>query len=219
MGKNEGNYMTVKQKWWLGCCIFLSITSFVFSIVSLCNSNERILNVDYIGIIGSILGATVTVLIGWNIYSIIDFKDTRKRIFSEALELKNEYQKSQERINHLQSDFVFFAIINDAKQSNNFESKEVLIDMYFDALNVAVIDGLEEDRKRTALNELKKMLTGKDVKIKKGMKPFYRDILYRANDTELYNKLDSVIETNQTEDKSSHIRSTYHREAMSKITV
>ena len=91
--------------------------------------------------------------------------------------------------------------------------------MYFDALNVAVTDGLEEDRKRTALNELKKMLTGKDVKIKKGIKPFYRDILYRANDTELYNKLDSVIETNQTEDKSSHIRSTYHREAMSKIMV
>lgn len=214
MGKNEGIYMTVKQKWWLGCCIFLSITSFVFSIVSLCNSNERILNVDYIGIIGSILGATVTVLIGWNIYSIIDFKETRKRIFSEILELKNEYKESQERINHLQSDFVFLAIINDAKQSKKFESNEVLIDMYFDALNVAVTDELEEDRKNSTVDALKKLLNENGVKIKKGMKHHYRDILYRANDTELYNKLESVIETEQTEEKSSHIRSTYHREKL-----
>lgn len=87
--------MNTSQKWWLGVCIFLSIIGVAFSVVALCNSCIRTNQIDYIGIVGSVLSATVTVLIGWQIYSLIrleeyrkDYADIDKRILAVRQELE-----------------------------------------------------------------------------------------------------------------------------------
>lgn len=94
--------MTTKQKWWLGFSLFLSILSAIFSTISLCNSNSRNLDVDYIGIVGSVLGASVTILIGWQIYSLIELNGIRKnykRIKIKFLELKQNLDSNSRILN------------------------------------------------------------------------------------------------------------------------
>lgn len=94
--------MTTKQKCWLGFSLFLSILSAKFSTISLCNSNSRNLDVDYIGIVGSVLGASVTILIGWQIYSLIELNGIRKnykRIKIKFLELKQNLDSNSRILN------------------------------------------------------------------------------------------------------------------------
>lgn len=94
--------MNSTQKWWLGCSLFLSILSIIFSIVSLCNSNSRNLEIDYIGIVGGVLGATVTVLIGWQIYSLVkldSIKENYDKIESKFLELKQNLDSNSRILN------------------------------------------------------------------------------------------------------------------------
>lgn len=94
--------MNTAQKWWLGCSLFLSILSIIFSVVSLCNSNSRNLEVDYIGIIGSVLGASVTVLVGWQIYSLVkldSIKENYDEIETNFLELKQNLDSNSRILN------------------------------------------------------------------------------------------------------------------------
>lgn len=94
--------MTAKQKWWLGFGLFLSILSVIFSTISLCNSNSRNLDVDYIGVVGCVLGASVTILVGWQIYSLIQLEDIRegyKSIQNNFLELKQNLDSNSRILN------------------------------------------------------------------------------------------------------------------------
>ena len=49
------------------------IASLVMSTVTMCHSFPRIYGIDYIGVIIGILSLLVTILIGWNIYTVVDF--------------------------------------------------------------------------------------------------------------------------------------------------
>lgn len=49
------------------------IASFAMSTVAMCRSFPRIYGIDYIGVIVGILSLLVTILIGWNIYTVVDF--------------------------------------------------------------------------------------------------------------------------------------------------
>lgn len=94
--------MTSKQKWWLGFSLFLSIISAIFAVISLCNSNSRNLDVDYIGVVGCVLGASVTILVGWQIYSLIKLDDIRegyKSIQNSFLELKQNLDSNSRILN------------------------------------------------------------------------------------------------------------------------
>lgn len=65
---------------------FLSIASFLFSLAVLCKAFPRLIEIpnetgfDYIGVIIGVLSLLVTVLMGWNIYSVIDMKYMKKQI-------------------------------------------------------------------------------------------------------------------------------------------
>ena len=53
----------------------LSFIAIVLSIVAICVSCPRSdMSFDYLGLITGILGVLVTVLVGWNIYMVIDFR-------------------------------------------------------------------------------------------------------------------------------------------------
>lgn len=74
--------MSKAQKWWLFVAVIASIAALICSIISLCNSNERNTEIDYIGVIGAVLGATVTVLVGWQIFSLIKIDGLMQKLES-----------------------------------------------------------------------------------------------------------------------------------------
>lgn len=65
----------------------------MISIITICLALPRTeMSIDYLGLITGILGVLVTVLIGWNIYMIIDFRQERenlKQYFEEQRNLFN----------------------------------------------------------------------------------------------------------------------------------
>lgn len=70
--------------------------SLVMSIIALCQSLPREAGVDYMGVIVGILSLLVTVLIGWNIYSIVDLnkrEKKNKKIVSSFSNLKLKLEK------------------------------------------------------------------------------------------------------------------------------
>ena len=56
------------------------IASLVMSTVTMCHSFPRIYGIDYIGVIIGILSLLVTILIGWNIYTVIDFNKKKEEL-------------------------------------------------------------------------------------------------------------------------------------------
>lgn len=59
----------------------LSFIAIVLSIVAICVSLPRTdMCFDYLGLVTGILGVLVTVLIGWNIYMIIDFRQEKEKL-------------------------------------------------------------------------------------------------------------------------------------------
>lgn len=84
-------------------CKALNILLFVanvailaFNVYFLCNScprqiSENNLGFDYIGAIVGILALLVTVLIGWNIYQLVDLKNIKKNYEERINEIKNDF--------------------------------------------------------------------------------------------------------------------------------
>lgn len=71
--------------------IILSIVAIALSILAICVSLPRAeLSFDYLGLITGILGVLVTVLIGWNIYAVIDFRQEKQRLVEYFDEQKND---------------------------------------------------------------------------------------------------------------------------------
>lgn len=58
----------------------LVLLSLILSIISLCNSHPCTSGLDYIGVIVGILSLLVTILIGWNIYTVIDFNKKKEEL-------------------------------------------------------------------------------------------------------------------------------------------
>lgn len=78
----------------------ISLIAVTISIIALCHTCPRIIPIDkcgnadlgfdYIGAIVGILSILITVLIGWNIYTVIDVKKTKEEI--------NDYKERTQRI-------------------------------------------------------------------------------------------------------------------------
>lgn len=74
------------------------IASLVMSTITMCHSFPRIYGIDYIGVIVGILSLLVTILIGWNIYTVVDFNrknNSMRRKVQEATNILNA------EINHI----------------------------------------------------------------------------------------------------------------------
>lgn len=77
--------------------IFSSI-AIILSIVAICLSLPRTdVSFDYLGLLTGILGVLVTVLLGWNIYMIIDFRQERQ-------ELQQYFEEQKESVHSVGSD-------------------------------------------------------------------------------------------------------------------
>ena len=98
------NYADIEAKKCIS--IILSIVSLAFSSLLMFPCLPRILSneelqFDYIGAIVGILALLVTVLIGWNIYQLVDMKDIKKNYATSIDAIKNEFDK---RVNDVETD-------------------------------------------------------------------------------------------------------------------
>lgn len=75
---------------------WISIFPILFSLIALVNCYPRIeqLGFDYLGLIVGILALLVTVLLGWNIYALIDTHKIRKDFKALSKELSDRIEKN-----------------------------------------------------------------------------------------------------------------------------
>lgn len=79
--------------WWAMASCFVSLLSSVVAVcVAVWRSPE--LSFDYQGVIVGVLSLLVTVLIGWNIYSVIDLRGTKKKMDEMGKSLENEIKSA-----------------------------------------------------------------------------------------------------------------------------
>lgn len=76
--------------------VFWLVILTIISMAALCRTfyHDVVLTVDYAGILVGLLAALCTVLIGWQLYNIIDF-DKRKSEFYEKMQVLNDMLQAQ----------------------------------------------------------------------------------------------------------------------------
>lgn len=74
--------------------VIISLIALALSITTLCNAYPRELGLDYLGLILGVLSILVTTLLGWNIYTLIDFNQTRKQINQVETKLSSSLETS-----------------------------------------------------------------------------------------------------------------------------
>lgn len=104
---NEVSKDVVKLK--SKCCyaLMLSGCAFVFSLFTLCRCLPRVLSnqaldFDYIGVIVGILSVLITILVGWNVFSVIDLKNTAKKMEERNKHIEEIKRQMEAMYNSLQ---------------------------------------------------------------------------------------------------------------------
>lgn len=108
--------MRLAQRWYIRA--ILVFVALVFSIISLCVNCPRIftkdnLGFDYMGIIVGALSILVAILIGWNIYTLIDVKEIRKSYEKDRRKLLEDVAKKREEMEediNVEIDTLFFLL-------------------------------------------------------------------------------------------------------------
>ena len=153
-------------KWSITCMLIIVVACFYTSFRSKPFKIDD--EVAFIGVIAAIVAVPVTVLLGWNIYTVVDFnrktekmeEKVKKEIQAtkdENKKLKDDYLSIKKDLEHMQSDITFTSVLNYAMKMDNGNFTQHAIDGYMDALYVAVKDGLEADRKEVAIKSLNKI--------------------------------------------------------------
>lgn len=94
-GDNSIRSMSCRKKVINFVTPIISLCALFFSIIAICNVCPRTdIGFDYMGAIMGILSLLVTALIGWNIYTIIDFKEKDR----EMKAIKKDAIKEKERL-------------------------------------------------------------------------------------------------------------------------
>lgn len=103
--------------------IWIGITALILSIISICISAWRSpeLSFDYQGVIVGVLSLLVTVILGWNIYTVIDIKNTRGEIYKLKELLEKQIQQSNENTKLI----LRMEIIDSAEVLNAFTANEI----------------------------------------------------------------------------------------------
>lgn len=87
--------LSTKHKWIIAIAILLSIIAITLSIVSICKTYPtQNQGLDYWGLILGVLALLITILVGWQIFSIINFQSAQK----EIQDAKTSFQKAEEEI-------------------------------------------------------------------------------------------------------------------------
>lgn len=102
--------------------IVLSSLSVAVSIAALCIALPRahVLDVDYLGLLVGILALLVTVLIGWNIYSVMDIKRIQADVQNIQLDTYAKIQQTSAIVSHSLSDFYYRLLVGAKPLGDDF---------------------------------------------------------------------------------------------------
>lgn len=182
----------VEKKVKCACCFTLVISVVSFFCSYFRSPFEIKDEIEFIGIIIAIIAIPVSILIGWNIYSVIDFNKKNEKIqiesqkLSEKLRnesecLKKNYNELIRKIQDLDADVTFNFIMNYANDMYNKAYIPYSIDAYMDAINVALNAKWEKEKYAVALSRIGMIIKGRQdisyVYILPGMRDFYYDLL------------------------------------------
>lgn len=125
---------TTKSKWSIITWILISVLALVFSIISICRSFYRTVDLrfDYIGVIVGALAILVTFLVGWNIYSAIDVKEKIKFYQDEIDRLKTlqeEQMKAFEKKSYKIQGDLYITTVSLAEKINTPRALSLYTDM------------------------------------------------------------------------------------------
>lgn len=103
--------------------MWIGIIALALSIISICISAWRSpeLSFDYQGVIVGVLSLLVTVILGWNIYTVIDIKNTRGEIHKLKGLLEKQIQQSNENTKLI----LRMEMIDSAEVLNAFTANEI----------------------------------------------------------------------------------------------
>lgn len=174
-------------KWSITCMLIIVVACFYTSFRSEPFKIDD--EVAFIGVIAAIVAVPVTVLLGWNIYTVVDFnrktEKMEKKVKKEIQEIKNENKKLKDDylsikkdLEHMQSDITFTSVFNYAmKMDKETYFVQYAIDGYIDALNVAIKDGLNKDRIDVVVDSLF-MILDKPNNLKSSILPNMTNVYY-----------------------------------------
>lgn len=95
------------NRWW-NITVYIGLPFCIIGVIIclcvLCFRSTSDLGFDYIGVIVGILSLLVTVLIGWNIYQVIEIKQELRENKKYTERLENELCKAKERLGKEQTD-------------------------------------------------------------------------------------------------------------------
>lgn len=174
-------------KWSITCMLIIVVACFYTSFRSEPFKIDD--EVAFIGVIAAIVAVPVTVLLGWNIYTVVDFnrkvekaeekvREKVEVIKAENQKLKDDYLELENSLKYMQSDITFTSIFNYArKMDKETYFVQYAIDGYIDALNVAIKDGLNKDRIDVVVNSLF-MILDKPNNLKSSILPNMTNVYY-----------------------------------------
>jgi hypothetical protein len=95
----------------------LSLMALVISIVCLCRTYPRELGFDYIGLIVGVLALLTTILIGWQVFILIDLKGLQKQcrdVIKETEATQHKVLAEQEYVNWI----ILYSMLADCNKSD-----------------------------------------------------------------------------------------------------
>lgn len=101
---------TTKSKWSIITWIIISVLALVFSIIAICRSFYRTVDLgfDYMGVIVGVLAILVTCLVAWNIHSAIDanhkISEVRNEVNMLQSSINSDRLASERKINKLKAE-------------------------------------------------------------------------------------------------------------------
>lgn len=101
---------TTKSKWSIITWIIISVLALVFSIIAICRSFYRTVDLgfDYMGVIVGVLALLVTCLVAWNIHSAIDanhkISEVRNEVNMLQSSINSDRLASERKINKLKAE-------------------------------------------------------------------------------------------------------------------
>ncbi len=172
------------------CLVVISIITSVTSIVSVfmaypikpCTCSP----IDANSVTTTILSILVTVLIGWNIYTVIDFnkiitkiEERSKELLPQITDAEKRYFILEKEIDKLKADITFGNVYNYARRMEYLNVVSYAIDGYIDALNVAITDKLQSDRVEICITAIQNIIDRNNgiVNILPDTKNTYYDII------------------------------------------
>lgn len=166
--------------------------SLAMSIFALCRSLPREAGVDYMGVIVGILALLVTVLIGWNIYTVVDFSRRLSKVRKKA---ESKVSKTIAKHNHTVRGLTYFL------HSIDFYNRNIT-EMAVDGFIAAIEEGLNgyDPLPTKAAFEYLYDMTDDDITIivKRGAKPHYISILSRLDDERITDVIKMINEATET---------------------